>query len=42
MKEIWFFPPEDVWHRIASVYWAGRDEKQTEASPLGLGMLGPQ
>ena len=42
MPEVWFFPPEDVWHRIAAVYWAGRDEKQTEASPLGLGMLGPQ
>lgn len=42
MNEIWFFPPENQWHRIAAVYWAGRDEKQTEASPLGLGMLGPQ
>ncbi len=42
MPEIWFFPPEDQWHRIAAVYWAGRDEKQTEAGRLGLGNLGPQ
>lgn len=42
MNETWFFPPEEVWSRIAAVYWAGRREKQTEASPLGLGMLGPQ
>ena len=42
MHEVWFFPPEDQWHRLAAVYWAGRDEKQTEASPLGLGRLGPQ
>ena len=27
---------------MAAVYWAGRDEKQTEPFPLGLGMLGPQ
>jgi CubicO group peptidase (beta-lactamase class C family) len=42
MHETWFFPPEDQHHRIAAVYWAGRDEKQTEPFPLGLGMLGPQ
>lgn len=42
MHETWFFPPEDQHHRIAAVYWAGRDEKQTERFPLGLGMLGPQ
>jgi CubicO group peptidase (beta-lactamase class C family) len=42
MHETWFFVPEDQHHRIAAVYWAGRDEKQTEAAPLGLGMLGPQ
>lgn len=42
MHETWFFPPASVRERIAAVYWAGRDEKQTEASPLGHGMLGPQ
>jgi CubicO group peptidase (beta-lactamase class C family) len=42
MKETWFFPPEEQWGRIAAVYWAGRDEKQTEAGPLGLGMMGPE
>ena len=42
MHETWFFPPEDQHHRIAAVYEAGRDEKVTEAGPLGLGMLGPQ
>lgn len=41
MKETWFFPPEDAWGRIAAVYWAGRDEVQTEPGPLGLGMMGP-
>jgi CubicO group peptidase (beta-lactamase class C family) len=41
MNETWFFPPEDQWSRIAAVYWAGKDEKQTERFPLGLGMLGP-
>lgn len=41
MNETWFFPPQDQWHRIAAVYWAGRDEKQTDTSPLGLGHLGP-
>ena len=42
MHETWFFPPDDQHHRIAAVYWAGRDEKQAEQGPLGLGMLGPQ
>jgi CubicO group peptidase (beta-lactamase class C family) len=42
MHETWFFPPEDQHHRIAAVYWAGRDEKQTEAAPLGLGTFDPQ
>lgn len=42
MHQTWFFPPQDQWHRIAAVYWAGRDEKQTDTSPLGLGQLGPQ
>ncbi len=42
MHETWFFPPQDQHHRLAAVYWAGRDEKQTEPFPLGLGMLGPQ
>jgi CubicO group peptidase (beta-lactamase class C family) len=42
MHETWFFPPQDQHHRIAAVYWAGRDEKQAEPFPLGLGMLGPQ
>ena len=42
MHETSFFPPEDQHHRIAAVYWAGRDEQQTERFPLGLGMLGPQ
>lgn len=42
MNETWFFPPEDQLHRVASVYWAGTTNKQTEPSPLGLGMLGPQ
>jgi len=41
MHETWFFTPEDQKHRIAAVYQAGRDEKVTEAAPLGLGMLGP-
>ncbi|HSU11477.1 MAG TPA: serine hydrolase domain-containing protein [Pseudonocardia sp.] len=41
MHETWFFTPEDQHHRIAAVYQAGRDEKVTEAAPLGLGMLGP-
>src|SRR5918998_1283522 len=41
MHETWFFTPEDQHHRIAAVYEAGRDEKVTEARPLGLGMLGP-
>ncbi|WP_028709492.1 serine hydrolase domain-containing protein [Propionicicella superfundia] len=42
MNETWFFPPEDQLHRVAAVYWAGRDEKQTEPGQLGLGNLGPQ
>ena len=42
MNETRFFPPKDQWHRIAAVYWAGRDEQQTEPAPLGLGLLGPQ
>jgi CubicO group peptidase (beta-lactamase class C family) len=42
MNETWFFPPQDQLHRVAAVYWAGRKEKQTEGSPLGLGNLGPQ
>ena len=42
MHETWFFTPEDQHHRIAAVYEAGKDEKVTEARPLGLGMLGPQ
>jgi CubicO group peptidase (beta-lactamase class C family) len=42
MHETWFFPPKEQHHRIAAVYWAGKDEKQTEPGPLGLGMLGPQ
>ena len=42
MNETWFYPPQDQWHRMAAVYWAGRNEKQTQASPLGLGMMGPQ
>ena len=41
MHETWFFPPADQHHRIAAVYQAGRDEKVTEAAPLGLAMLGP-
>lgn len=41
MRETWFFPPEEVHGRIAAVYWAGRDEQQTETFPLGLGNLGP-
>lgn len=42
MDEIWFFPPEEVLDRVAAVYWAGRDEKQTETAPLGMGNLGPE
>lgn len=42
MNETWFFPPKDQWKRVAAVYWAGRDEKQVESSPLGLGNLGPE
>lgn len=42
MSETWFFPPQDQWHRIAAVYWAGKREQQTGPSPLGLGNLGPQ
>jgi CubicO group peptidase (beta-lactamase class C family) len=41
MHETWFFPPEDQLHRVAAVYWAGKDEKQDGTSPLGLGNLGP-
>ncbi|TKV61029.1 beta-lactamase family protein [Nakamurella flava] len=41
MQETWFFPPAEERHRIAAVYWAGRDEKQVGTSPLGLGNLGP-
>ena len=41
MTETWFFPPEEVWPRIAAVFMAGKDEKQTERLPLGKGMLGP-
>ena len=41
MNETWFFPPEDQLYRVAPVFWAGKGEKQTEKSPLGLGMLGP-
>ena len=37
MHETWFFTPDDQQHRIAAVYEAGRDEKVTEARPLGLG-----
>jgi CubicO group peptidase (beta-lactamase class C family) len=42
MHETWFFTPEDQKHRIAAVYEAGRDEKVTDARPLGLRMFGPQ
>jgi CubicO group peptidase (beta-lactamase class C family) len=41
MDETWFYIPEDQRHRLAAVYEPGRDEKVTEAAPLGLGMLGP-
>ena len=41
MGETWFFPPEEVWPRIAAVFMAGNHEKQTERLPLGKGMLGP-
>ncbi|MET0864167.1 MAG: serine hydrolase domain-containing protein [Nakamurella sp.] len=42
MNETWFFPPKDQLHRVAAVYWAGRKEKQTEGSPLGLGNMSPE
>jgi len=42
MEETWFFPPEEHHDRIAAAYWAGKDEKHTERSPLGHGMMGPQ
>lgn len=42
MDETWFFVPESEQHRIAAVYWAGRDERQLEDAPLGAGMLGPE
>jgi CubicO group peptidase (beta-lactamase class C family) len=42
MHETWFFTPKEEHHRIAAVYYPGRDEKQTEAGPLGLAMLGPE
>ncbi len=42
MDETSFFPSDEQFGRLAAVYWAGRDEQQTEPAPLGLGMLGPQ
>ncbi len=42
MKEIWFFPPDEVLDRVAAVYWGGTKDKQLEPFPLGLGNLGPQ
>lgn len=42
MHETWFFPPKDELHRLAAVYWAGRDERQLEDAPLGAGLLGPE
>lgn len=42
MHETWFFIPDEQRHRLAEVYWPGRDEKQTENVPMGPLRLGPE
>lgn len=42
MNETWFFIPDGKRHRLAEVYWPGRDERQTKNVQVGPFTLGPE